>query len=138
MNLNVFRNAMVTIYDGDSAVEAQTGRGTMNLLPRGSQQYEKNLPVTTYFFVYAEQERGIKGRATVIVQVEAWARDDIAGVFTVLETLIDRAEALFVGAMFTAQGVDVQRIRIVNRGDRPVEEGVRSIGADFHFKVKIT
>jgi hypothetical protein len=136
VNLNPFRDAMVAIIDGDFAVEAVTGRSSMNLLARGAQMYEPNLPLLTYFVVYAEQERGIKGRATVIIQVEAWAKN-LANAFTVLETLIDRAEALFVGAAFTAQSVDVQRIRIVNRRDRPVEEGVRSIGADFHFKVAI-
>ncbi len=137
MSLESFRDAMVAIFNGDSAVQAVTERTTLNLVPRGAQVYEENLPVMTYFIVTSPQERGMKGRRSVLVQLEAWAREDRPNVFSALETLMDRAEALFVGTQFTAQGVNIQRIRIVSREDKPVEDNVRSIGADFHFKVQV-
>lgn len=134
MSLLPFRDALVTIYDADSAVQAITGRSELNLVPRGAQRYEENLPALTYFVVLSPQMSGTKGRRKVLLQLEAWAEEGV-GVFTELETLMDRAEVLFVGADLTAQGIDVSRVRVASRIDGPVEDGVRSLRADFNFVV---
>ena len=135
MSIEAFRNALVTIYDGDAAVQAATGRTELNLVPRGAQRYETNLPAMTYFIVTSPQKRGTKGSRKIVVQFEAWARDDEPNVFNILETLMDRAEALFVGTNLLAQGVDMYRTRTVSREDIPAEDNVRGIRGVFTFDV---
>jgi hypothetical protein len=135
MSMLAFRNALVAIYNADTAVRALTGRTTMNLVPRGAHVYEQNLPVLTYFVVTSPQKAGTKGTRVVQVQLEAWAKDDVAGVFTTLEGLMDRAEALFIGDNFVAQGIKVWRRRIASREDDGPEEGVRWIRTVMTFEV---
>jgi len=125
MSLLPFRDALIAVYDADSAVQAVTGRTTLNLVARGAQVYEENLPALTYFIITSPQKRGIKGARRISVQFEAWARDDKPNVFSIMETLMDRAEALFVGTTLAGQGVDLYRTRIVSREDGGVEDNVR-------------
>jgi hypothetical protein len=135
MSLLPFRNALVTVYNADSAVQAVTGRTTLNLMPRSAQRYEENLPVLTYFIVTSPQKRGTKGARRILVQLEAWAKDADDNVFTQMETLLDRAEALFTGDTLAGQSVDAYRVRVASRQDGAVEDGVRSIRADLSFDV---
>ncbi len=136
MTMAAFKQAMVDIYDADAAVQAITGRSELNLMVRGAQKYEVNLPVMTYYVVVATQVLGTKGRRNVIVRCEAWAKDADDDCITQLETLMDRAEALFVGAQFATHSVDVSRVRSVPRQDgAEVEDGVRNLRGDFTFVV---
>lgn len=130
-----FRNALVAIYDADSAVQAVTGRTELNLLPRGVHRHEENLPVLTYFIIISPKLGGVKGSTKVSMQFEAWCKEADANVFTKLETLIDRAEVLFVGANLNAQGIDAYRKRMNSRDDGGVENDVRSIRTVFDFVV---
>jgi hypothetical protein len=138
MSLLAFRNALVTVYNADNAVKAITGRATLNLVPRGAQAYEENLPVMTYFIVTSPNYNGTQGHRRVTVQFEAWADEEKdANVFGTLETLMDRAEALFIGPVLKAQSVDCARPRITSREDAGPEDGVRSLRADFTFDLTV-
>ncbi len=133
MSLLAFRDALVAIYNADSAVQTVTGRTTLSLAPRGAQVEAGNLPIATYLIVDSPQFEGSSGHRDVLVQLEFWVLDTSATLYSDLETLADRAEALFTGVLLTAQGVDAARPRVVSRRDRPLVDGVRSILADMRF-----
>lgn len=137
MSLLPFRDALIAIYDADAAVQVVTGRTTLNLVARGAQVYEENLPVLTYYIITSPQKMGTKGARKITVQFEAWARTDKADCFDHIETLMDRAEALFDGTNLTAQGIDMYRVHIVSREDGVVEDNVRSVRGVFTFDVII-
>ena len=141
MSLAPLRTALKTVFDADAGVRLVTNKKTKSLLARGAQKLKSNWPLMTYYVVSAPQMGGTKGRRKVTIQFEAWVHErrgseDVA--IAILETLMDRAEALFVGSVMSLQEVDISRPRIVNRQDRefPLEgdgECLRTIRADFHF-----
>jgi len=143
MSLTPFRDALIAVYDADKTVIKVTGRRKNNLRPRGAQRKLAFLPLLTYFVVSSPQRNGTQGRRNVVVQFEAWVKErndeDYDGIND-LETLMDRAEALFVGKGMTVEGVDISRVRVVNRQDRELnpDNCVRSIRADFLFVVTTT
>ncbi len=133
MSLISFRDALIALYNADTLVQAVTGRTTLNLAPRGAQTQSGNLPILTYFIIDSPDFTGTKGHKDVLVQFEAWVLDTAVNLYSDMETLIDRAEALFDGPSLTLQGVDASRNPIVSRRDQPLDNGVRSIRADMEF-----
>ncbi len=133
MSLIAFRDALVTLCNEDAAVRAITGRITLNLAPRGAQTQDGNLPILTYLIVDSPDFEGTKGHKDVLVQFEAWVLNTAENLYADMEGLMDRAEVLFVGNGFAAEGVDASRRRIVSRKDQPLDNGVRSIRADMEF-----
>lgn len=133
MSLLAFRDSLVALYNADSAVRTITGRNTLNLAPRGAQAQDGKLPILTYFIVDSPDFEGTIGHKDVLVQFEAWVLDTAENLYADMEGLMDRAEALFVGDGFAAEGIDASRRRIVSRRDQPLDNGVRSIRADMEF-----
>ncbi len=131
-------DAMRELYDPDTAVAAITGRSVLNLVPRGAQKLEKNLPITTYVLIAAPRIRGTGTRRLVLVQVEAWISEQ-ENTLTDLYSLMDRAIALFTGPNFDTKGVvaGVSPNDLLRDGFRDPEEGVRSLGNDFTIDLKV-
>lgn len=140
--MSEFRAALRAVYDGDSTVQATTHRKSGNLRARGAQSKRGTIPLVTYHIVSSPQRRGTKGQRNILVQLEAWAKEsmDQDAVFDVLDTLMDRAEALFTGTQLAAQGVDAYRTRITNRYDGfyDPEDCIRSLRADMEFVASVT
>ncbi len=126
---------MVALYDGDAAVQAVTGRTSGNLRPRGAPAIDANLPVATYSVLLFPEAAGTAGHnAPATVTIEVWA-DMRSKTIADLETLMDRAEALFRGVPLATQGIDANRNPIGTRRDGGEEDFVRSIANDLVFDV---
>lgn len=137
-SLEEFRDALVTIYNADAAVRTLCGgRTTLNLAPRGAQTREENLPLLTYIVITSPKKRGMKGSRIVLIQFEAWAKDDVVGVFATLEGLLDRAEALFNGPGLAGESVDVSRNPILSRDDVEPVDAIRGLRMDMLFDLTL-
>lgn len=128
------RDAMVAIFDGDAAIETLTGRGDGNLMPRGAQKLDVNLPIITYLIVNLEERAGKSGQELFLITLEAWADMRVSTIAT-LTGLIDRAIDLMRGTPFNGEGLEVAVNPIGARSDGGEEDYVRSIGRDFNLLV---
>lgn len=136
MALKALREALVAIYNADATVQGVTGRTSRNLVARGAVT-EGPYPIVTYFVVSGPKAAGTNGRRRVRIQVDAWAdlREATSDPIADLESLIDRARALFTSPSLAAKGVDASVGPIGNRRDGLGDEGIRCIAEDFIFEV---
>lgn len=137
MNLKAFKDALVAIYDADSAVQAITGRSSFNLMPRGAQVDDDKLPLATYFILDSHEAYGASGHALVDVRIEAWVKLNTNDLQQNLETLIDRAETLFNGPTLATESIDTSVNPVGRRRDGPAADGVRSLIRDFRFDLTV-
>ena len=136
MSMKALREALVALYNADATVQGVTGRTTRNLLARGALT-EGPYPVVTYLVVSGPKAAGTNGRRRIRGQVDAWAdlREATSDPITQLETLIDRARALFTSPSLLTKGVTASVGPIGNRRDGLGDEGIRCISEDFIFEV---
>lgn len=139
MSEMALRTALVTLYDGDSAVRALTGRDEKNLLLDGTVS-DTPYPLTIYSFISAPKLQGTNGRRRIRMPFTAWAdgRGASTDPLAVVESLMDRAVALFTGPNLQAQGVDAGVSPIDNRRDAPnASEGIVGLTNDFLIDLTI-
>lgn len=127
------KTAMITLFDGDATVQGVTGRTSMNLF-HSTTMTETGYPMATYSFISGPKMGGTNGRRRLRVQVDCWAdgRDPTSDPIVIVETLMDRAVALFTGANFKAQGVDAAVSPADNRRDAfSGVDGIVGLSNDF-------
>ncbi len=131
------RTALVTLIDGDAAIQTITGRSDRNLIAWGVEldPESTSYPVGTYRFVSGPRMGGTNGRRRIRCEIEWWS--DLADAYAELEPLMDRTLALITGVNLDAQGVDAAVIPADDRRDGVVTNGLRSIQSDFLIELTI-
>ncbi len=139
MSLYDLRCALVTLYDGDSAVQAITGRAVGNLVLRGTSEAAKT-PVATYFVASAPEPGGTNQRRRAIIQIDIWGNPEEGTTIADLHTMMDRAETLFTGTNLAGvtPSVDAAVFKGSVRDAFPLkDETLLSIGQDFTFELAV-
>ncbi len=123
------------LYDADSQVQGVTGRTGNNLIPR-SRLATATLPVTTYHLVFSGEAGGTT-RIRAMVQIDVWVDPEKGHTPANVDTLIERAKALFTTNNLIAQSpsVDTSVYRGQRRDNFPRDDGVFGAGLDFTFEI---
>jgi hypothetical protein len=129
------RQALVTLYNADSQVQTLTGRTSNNLITR-SRLATATLLVATYHIAF-EVDAGGTPRKRVMVQIDGWGDSQQGHTPANIETLLDRAEALFTTNNLIAQSPSVDAAVYVERRreNYPQADGVFGAGLDFTFEI---
>jgi hypothetical protein len=129
------RQALVALYNADSQVRTVTSRSSGNLIPR-SRLATATLPVTTYHIVF-DTDAGGTTRTRVMVQFDVWADPQQNTTPAHVDTLLDRAEALFTTTNLAAQSpsVDAAVYKGSRRDNFPQQDGVFGAGLDITFEI---
>jgi len=132
------QTGLVSLYNGDSAVEAITGRTSQNLIQRRALTTKK-LPVVTYHVIVERELGGSQNRRRAIVQIEAWGDPEQGHTLNDLSALIDRAEALFTSVNLAGESPSVDTAVFLGqrRDVFPEPDGVFGVARDFTFEFSL-
>jgi hypothetical protein len=134
-----FRTALVTLFDGDSTVQTLTGRTSRNLLAEGTVS-ETPYPLVVYRVISGPKLAGTSGRRRIRMQVTAWAdgREATTDPIQTVESLMDRADALFTGASLNGESIGAAVNPLGNRRDAPsTTQGIVGLSDDYIIDLDI-
>lgn len=136
--------AIVTIVNADSGMQALTGRTTRNLVPWGDiASLEANdlvprLPVCAYAVIDASERGGIGDTRDIRLQITAYAAGDNAQAKA--NAMLERIELGITQPLLFAQSIDAAPIRRTRRGiTEEAPEGIRNLRrADVDLDLYVT